>query len=381
MPEQLSLTVVIPTRDRSGMLRECLEALLGQDAPPSQIIVVDDGSTDSTPEMLGEYGDRVEAIRGEGAGKSLAVNASLSRVRGSLLWIFDDDDVALPSATARIMSAFEAKPTAGIAAASFEEVRSTPEGRIGETLQVTDPPPFEKSGLLPLLLEANCLTGASLVCRTEAMLAINGFDPRLIRSQDYDVAIRLARNCEAVRVPGGPTYLFRQHGGVRGTAQDPIAANERRRMWLHYDQMIFTALHGDLEPEAYVHEDLEPPNRLRAGLFQRAFVMARRNLWPQVQIDLEAACAMDRGEPLSDAARQSIRRMAVDQAYYGGGGLGDDPAAMRQVVSGLEGPVAKEVRREIAMAIARGVAGEVMAGRIGGRRRLHSAAIALTAKT
>jgi glycosyltransferase involved in cell wall biosynthesis len=380
MPDPLSLTVVIPTRDRSGMLRECLDALLGQDAPPSQIIVVDDGSTDSTPEMLGEYGERIEAMSGQGAGKSMAVNASLERVQGGLLWIFDDDDVALPDATARIRSAFEGQPTAGIAAASFEEVRSTPEGRIGESLQVTDPPPFEKSGLLPLLLEANCLTGASLVCRTDAMLSINGFDPRLIRSQDYDLAIRLARDYEAVRVPGGPTYFFRQHGGVRGTAQDPIAAQERRKTWLHYDRMIFTALHGDLDPEAYVHTDMEPPNRLRAGLFQRAFVMARRNLWPQVRVDLEAACALDQEEPLSEAARQSIRRMAVDRTYYGCGGLGDHPTAMRQVVSGLTGPVAKEVRREIAVALARSVASSLRAGKIGGRRRLQSATIALTAK-
>jgi glycosyltransferase involved in cell wall biosynthesis len=54
------------------MLRDCLEALLGQETPASQIIVVDDGSTDSTTEMLGEYGDRSEPVKGEGARRSRA---------------------------------------------------------------------------------------------------------------------------------------------------------------------------------------------------------------------------------------------------------------------------------------------------------------------
>lgn len=83
MPDPLSPTVVIPTRDRYGMPRECLEALLGQETPASQIIVADDGSKDSTPEMLGEYGDRIDPVPGEGPGESRPGIALTAKAQGS----------------------------------------------------------------------------------------------------------------------------------------------------------------------------------------------------------------------------------------------------------------------------------------------------------
>ena len=74
----------------------------GQPAGPigaaAEIIVIDDGSEDGTAALLAGYGERIRHVRKENGGKPSAVNLGLSMARGDLIWIFDDDDVALPDA-------------------------------------------------------------------------------------------------------------------------------------------------------------------------------------------------------------------------------------------------------------------------------------------
>ena len=92
-----SVTVIIPTYNRAHLLRQALDSIFRQTLTPSQVIVTDDGSTDDTREALRGYYDRIEYLpQAHNRGKAAALNAALPRVRGELVWIFDDDDVALP---------------------------------------------------------------------------------------------------------------------------------------------------------------------------------------------------------------------------------------------------------------------------------------------
>ncbi len=68
----LDVTVIVPTFNRAHYLGECLDALLGQTAPPRQIIIVDDGSTDDTAAVAQAYRGRVEYLRQPNGGKGLA---------------------------------------------------------------------------------------------------------------------------------------------------------------------------------------------------------------------------------------------------------------------------------------------------------------------
>jgi hypothetical protein len=378
MPDAPSVSILVPTRDRAGMLRECLAGLLGQTRAPLQVLVVDDGSTDSTPDVLDEFRGSIESLRGSGSGKSSAVNAALPRVRGELLWIFDDDDVAFPDAIERIGAAFGGAPRAGIGAGSYQTECENPTTGEWEALRTVDPPDFESLGLLPLLLEGNHLTGAALVSRTDAIREVGGLDPALLRSQDYDLALRLATGNEAVRIPGGPTYRFRQHGGVRGSPENPIQADKRRRTWLEYDQRIFEALHKRLAPEDYLKKGSNSANRSRAGIFRRAFVMARRNLWSLVQADLETACGLVDPPHLEEEESRTLWAMAVDSPYYGCGGFADHPRVAAQVVGGLRGPLARPIRRTLSRAITRDLASQLRRGQVRRVARLRTALITWT---
>ena len=92
------ISVVVPTRDRADVLARCLDALAGQGT--DEVIVVDDGSTDSTAETIGRY-DWVHPVRESGRGRSAAKNAGLREARGDVVLFVDDDAIAQPGLVER----------------------------------------------------------------------------------------------------------------------------------------------------------------------------------------------------------------------------------------------------------------------------------------
>jgi rhamnopyranosyl-N-acetylglucosaminyl-diphospho-decaprenol beta-1,3/1,4-galactofuranosyltransferase len=105
---------VVVTRDRRELLRECLRALQAQDAPPEQILVVDNDSSDGTPEMVREEFPAATLLRqevNEGAtGGFHAGMAAGARTGARWLWLLDDDTIAHPDTLARLLAGGERAP-------------------------------------------------------------------------------------------------------------------------------------------------------------------------------------------------------------------------------------------------------------------------------
>ena len=92
---RISLSVIIPVYNTSRWLGECLDSILAQDAFDLEVICVDDGSTDASPEILKEYAgrdSRVRIITQENQGVSVARNAGLDAACGEYIWFLDSDD-------------------------------------------------------------------------------------------------------------------------------------------------------------------------------------------------------------------------------------------------------------------------------------------------
>lgn len=101
------VTVVVPTYNRSEYVCGAIDSALGQTYRNVEVVVVDDGSTDGTADLLGErYGDRVSLIRRDGNGGAAAArNAGIRAARGRWIRCLDSDDVMAPTAIAEFVKA------------------------------------------------------------------------------------------------------------------------------------------------------------------------------------------------------------------------------------------------------------------------------------
>lgn len=93
---QLTISVIIPTYNRAQLIVEAIDSVLAQTRIPDEIIVIDDGSTDNTREVLRRFGALVRVIPVENRGPSAARNLGLEASTGDLIAFLDDDDTLTP---------------------------------------------------------------------------------------------------------------------------------------------------------------------------------------------------------------------------------------------------------------------------------------------
>jgi glycosyltransferase involved in cell wall biosynthesis len=99
-----ALSVIITSHDYERYLGAAIESALGQDGAPTEVIVVDDGSTDGSRGVIESFGDRVRAIFQANAGQAAAQNAAFRESGGGAIVFLDADDVLLPGAAGRILA-------------------------------------------------------------------------------------------------------------------------------------------------------------------------------------------------------------------------------------------------------------------------------------
>ena len=117
------LSVLIDTFNHQGFIEKALRSVLAQDFPPDQfeIIVVDDGSTDKTPEIVRQFEPRVRLIRKKNAGQASAFNTGIPECRGQVIAFLDGDDWWAQGKLQRVAQAFAADPSLGMLGHAFME--------------------------------------------------------------------------------------------------------------------------------------------------------------------------------------------------------------------------------------------------------------------
>jgi glycosyltransferase involved in cell wall biosynthesis len=91
-----TVSVVIPAYNAARYLAAAIDACLAQTLSPHEIIVVDDGSKDETPDICARYGDRIIAIRQANKGEAGARNTALGAATGEFIALLDADDTCAP---------------------------------------------------------------------------------------------------------------------------------------------------------------------------------------------------------------------------------------------------------------------------------------------
>src|SRR3954454_13286217 len=118
------VTVVVTTYDFERFVTRAIESALAQDYPADrlEIVVVDDGSTDRTPELVRSYLDRVRYVRKENGGLLSTVNRGIAEATGELIALLSGDDEDLPHKTRRQVELLLDRPEVGLVYGDLEVV-------------------------------------------------------------------------------------------------------------------------------------------------------------------------------------------------------------------------------------------------------------------
>jgi glycosyltransferase involved in cell wall biosynthesis len=197
------------------------------------LIVVDDGSTDDTPQLVASFGDRVSYLRKTNGGKSSALNLGLTHAIGDLIWVFDDDDVAQPTALSHFVRALEENPEAGFAYGNYAHFTNSADGVRHLRASTFHTP--ARTDLYLTLLENCFIFQPGMLVRRACYDSVGLFDENLIRSQDYEMLLRIARKFPGVAVEA-ITFHQRHHDSPRGTLQMVVSDAQKKATWQRYDQ-------------------------------------------------------------------------------------------------------------------------------------------------
>jgi len=236
--EASNVTVVISTYNRAPYIRYALDGFLAQTLAVSRIIVVDDGSTDNTHEVLEQYGDSIDVIRQKNSGKATALNRALPMVDTEFVWFFDDDDVVLPAALEALMAAHQKQSNLAFTFGDFLRTQ-------GETVLTTAEAkkvPYRFSDLSETdqrnqLFHKCTISMSGALIRTSSIREIGGFNESLIRAQDYDLIVRLASRF-SFSYCGTQVFINRIHAGVRGSQAQHHSHRDRMKAWARYNRPI-----------------------------------------------------------------------------------------------------------------------------------------------
>jgi len=184
-----TISVIIPTYNYARFLGEAIDSAFAQTSPSLEVIVVDDGSTDATPEVLAAYSDRIRVIRQKNQGVAMARNAGIAAARGEYLAFLDSDDAWYPRKLELQLPRFEAEPALGLVHCGAETIDSA-----GRTLKMSVGGMEGRVAEAMLRLDREVINpqGSSIVVPKRVAEEIGGFDRRLPPSEDWDFCYRIA---------------------------------------------------------------------------------------------------------------------------------------------------------------------------------------------
>lgn len=215
-------TVVIPTYNRAQYLPDALRSVFEQGFEGTQVIVVDDGSTDGTREVVSRFGGRVQYVYQENRGPSAAKNRGIGLARGEFVSFLDSDDIWLPGKMRLERDLFAARPEAD---AVITDQDSWVEGRlfIESGFRSIGLEPGDGGGpqLLPHdsheWVEGKLFATCCMTLRRSALqrLGPEPFDVSLQSFEDWDFEVRMLRHCRVLLVPRVMASVRRFDDGTR----------------------------------------------------------------------------------------------------------------------------------------------------------------------
>lgn len=278
------VSIIIPTYNRAGLVGTAIESALAQTYPATEVVVVDDGSTDETPAVLAGFGGRIRTIRTANRGCAAARNAGIAAARGDYLAFVDSDDAAPPDKLALQAPILDRSSEVGFVygpSVAFGPelpsdqvllpVRPDADGSVFEGLFLTTRIGFD-----------------SVLLRRLAVERAGGFDETLLHNEDTDLLLRVALDWQAVCLDT-PCGRHRWHPGRK--SRDEVALR----------RAVLTSMERVLAARPEFRDRLGPRAALRFAEVRREVsrALAARGDVAQARAESDAAWRLHRSVALA----------------------------------------------------------------------------------
>ncbi|WP_144864030.1 glycosyltransferase family 2 protein [Hyella patelloides] len=193
------VSILMCVYNGEAYLQEAVDSILQQTFPDFEFVIVDDGSTDSSWQILTKYSKQDSRIvlisNAENLGLEKSLNKGLATVKGKYIARQDADDVSLPNRLQLQVDFLDAHPEVGALGSSIEFIDR--ESLVLRQLEVAT----DHDSIEALLLVNNCLWHSSMMMRRHLLQELAGYNENMLHAEDYDLWWRISRHSRLANLP------------------------------------------------------------------------------------------------------------------------------------------------------------------------------------
>jgi glycosyltransferase involved in cell wall biosynthesis len=206
------VSVIIPTYNRAEFIAETVESVLNQTYSNIETIIVDDGSTDNTRDVLKKYQDKIDYIYQDRSERSKARNEGVRHSQGDYIAFLDSDDVWFPTKIEKQVQILDEKPVVGVVYTGVQYIDTHGDPYVGEISW--DVLKRKRPSLYEDLMTHNVISGSSssVMIRRHCMDRVGLFDESMNACEDLDLWRRLAQHFAFYKIES-PLVKLRIHMG------------------------------------------------------------------------------------------------------------------------------------------------------------------------
>lgn len=299
MEKQMPLvTVITPAYNRASFLDETVSSVLSQDYPNIEYIVLDDGSTDDTLNVIKKYEGKIRWDTHKNMGETKTVNKGFSMSNGEIIVVVNSDDPLLPGAIRAAVAVMQERPDALVVYPDWNEIGSNSE--IIRQMQLPD------YNIVNMLTTFNVAMGPGTFIRRKAFSLVGMRDPQFKYAGDLEFWFRLALHGKLVHIPKVLATHRTHPGSASVSERGPKMAGEL----------------VSVVRRIYANPNLSPEIRkLRAKVFSIVHYVAASYCSSDIGVAIKHYLASLRYDPLCFFARATVLSLlpiVLRKPVYGG---------------------------------------------------------------
>lgn len=229
------VTVLMSVHNGQKYLREAIESILNQTYLDFEFLIIDDGSTDGSSDIIRSYQDgRIQLVRSvENLGLTRSLNKGLKLARGEYIARMDGDDVSLPSRLEKQVGYLDEYKNVGLVSNLFVEI-----DEMGEEIGLKSLP-TENDEIKESLLRVNCFCHTSSMFRQKCIEAVGPYREEFKMAQDYDLWLRIAEEFDVANIEEPLCKVRIVNGSISNAKISQQKYHARMAYWSGIQRQVF----------------------------------------------------------------------------------------------------------------------------------------------